>query len=59
MKLIIAAVLLSLSYSPAFALDNSTQGWNKCKLNCDNAGGEPIIVKECKKSVTRARRQTR
>jgi hypothetical protein len=51
MKLIVAAVLLSFSFGPAFSLDNSikTGGWSKCKLDCDNNGGGPVVVRECKK----------
>lgn len=48
MKLIIVAVLLSLAFSPAVALDNSVKKWSRCELDCDNAGGEPFIVKICK-----------
>lgn len=64
MKLIIAVVLfISLSFSPAFALDNSTnnssQGWSRCTLDCDNTYPDnPLVNKackaDCKKSTVRA-----
>lgn len=63
MKLIISAVLLSLSFAPVFALDNSTnnssQGWSRCTLDCDNTYPDnPLLNKackaDCKKSSVRA-----
>ena len=59
MKLIILAALLSLSFEPAFALDNSTTNkglsWSTCNVRqCKNAcvdtypnGGGPLTT--CKK----------
>jgi hypothetical protein len=59
MKLIIAGVLFGLSFGSAFALDNATQAWSRCKLDCDNAGGEPIVIKECKKRCDETATTTR
>ena len=39
--------------NPAAALDNSKKptagAWSRCKLDCDNAGGGPVVVRHCKK----------
>jgi hypothetical protein len=43
--------------NPAAALDNSKKptagAWSRCKLDCDNAGGEPIVVRYCKQLCDR------
>ena len=43
--------------NPAAALDNSKKptagAWSRCKLDCDNAGGEPVVVRYCKQLCDR------
>ena len=59
MKLIFAAVLILLGVGPAFALDNSTKVWSRCKLDCDNTYPDnpnlnKICKAECEKNAVRA-----
>ena len=42
---------------PAAALDDSKKptagAWSKCKLDCDNNGGGPVVVRYCKQLCDR------
>lgn len=46
-----AVLVLALFVSaPAWGQVSATSGkWSRCKLDCDNAGGGPVVVRECKK----------